>query len=150
MSLKSEVMNISNGYIMEQMKIDDYDEIITLWRTELSEQNLSISDEKEYLAIMIEHNLNLCWVVKKNNHIIGTILGGWDGRRGYIHHLVVSKKYQGQKIGSILMSKVLSKFKEMKIPKSLPGTPLIINSRSPCKDAPINLCPQTLFIMIFL
>jgi ribosomal protein S18 acetylase RimI-like enzyme len=42
-----------------------------------------------------------------DGEIIGTILCGHDGRRGYIHHLAVDQRYRRQSIGRKLVSRAL-------------------------------------------
>ena len=40
------------------------------------------------------------------NKIIGTVIGGFDGRRGLIYHLAVATEFRGHGIGSRLMNEV--------------------------------------------
>ena len=51
------------------------------------------------------------------SQIVGTVLGGFDGRRGYIYHLAVHNDYQLKNIGEQLMLKCFSAFKELGIEK---------------------------------
>jgi len=45
------------------------------------------------------------------------ILGGFDGRRGLVHHLAVLPEYQGKGIGKVLMYKLEETFKKMGVVK---------------------------------
>ena len=49
--------------------------------------------------------------------IVGTILAGHDGRRGYIHHTCVLPEYRGQGIGELLVKSSLIALKAEGIEK---------------------------------
>ncbi len=51
------------------------------------------------------------------DELCGVVLGGFDGRRGIIHHLAVKKKFRGRAIGSELVAVVERKFKEKGVEK---------------------------------
>ena len=50
--------------------------------------------------------------------VIGTVIGGYDGRRGLIHHLAVLLNEQGKGYGKKLMLEVEKRFAEMGVVKS--------------------------------
>jgi ribosomal protein S18 acetylase RimI-like enzyme len=54
-------------------------------------------------------------VALHNNKIVGAVLGSWDGRRGWLHHLAVQKGYRRQGIASMLITKAMVKMKHKKI-----------------------------------
>src|SRR3989442_820147 len=45
-------------------------------------------------------------VDQQNDEIVGSIIGGWDGRRGWIYHLAVKPQYQRKRIGANLVQEV--------------------------------------------
>ena len=45
-------------------------------------------------------------VAEENGQIIGTVIGGFDGRRGLIYHLAVTASFRGQGVGSRLMDEI--------------------------------------------
>jgi ribosomal protein S18 acetylase RimI-like enzyme len=45
-------------------------------------------------------------VAELNEEIIGTVIGGYDGRRGIIYHLAVHKNVREQGVGAMLMNEV--------------------------------------------
>lgn len=53
----------------------------------------------------------------KNEKLVGTILCGHDGRRGYIYHLVVSSICRNQGIGKKLVETSLCELKKQGIEK---------------------------------
>jgi ribosomal protein S18 acetylase RimI-like enzyme len=79
------------------MYISDYEQALHLWQS-LPGMGLSSADEKENIRDFLQKNPSTCFVTLKNGKIIGTILGGSDGRRGYIYHLAVqqSEQYKGK------------------------------------------------------
>ena len=45
--------------------------------------------------------------------MIGTVLGGFDGRRGYIYHLAVAPDYRGKGYGKALLKRVLQELEAL-------------------------------------
>jgi len=60
----------------------------------------------------------MCFIaVGEKDKVIGTILSGHDGKRGYIYHLAVNKKHRKMGIGEALVKRSLMKIKKTGIPK---------------------------------
>ena len=80
---------------------------------------LTESDTIAELKRMINHNPDLCFVLKKveDDSIIGAVLGGFDGRRGWIHHLAIHPQYQKKGLGKKIMNKIIGTFEEKKVLK---------------------------------
>jgi ribosomal protein S18 acetylase RimI-like enzyme len=51
-------------------------------------------------------------VAERNNTIIGTILAGYDGHRGWIYSLAVEPKFRRQKIGTHLLKKAIEELRK--------------------------------------
>lgn len=100
---------------IRQMNVEDIPIIRKLWLNVGFE--LSYSDKPEEVKRMIQHNPDLCLVMMKNGQIVASLLGGFDGRRGWIHHLAVRPEFQKKKYGTILMHDITRRFKEMKVGK---------------------------------
>jgi len=64
----------------------------------------NIDDSKEGIAKYLARNPNTCFVAEKDGNIIGVILNGHDGHRGYIHHTAVSRNEQRNGIGNALLN----------------------------------------------
>ena len=79
--------------------------------------SLSKADEPQYLAEFLEKNADTCFVACIEKKVIGTVLGGSDGRRGYIYHLAVDPKFQRQGIGRSLLNQCLNAFRQAGIQK---------------------------------
>ena len=103
--------------ILVPMSIEDYTGMIALWQS-LEGIGLSGADEQENLAAFIKQNDGTCFVLKENVRVVGTILTGNDGRRGYIYHLAIMPEYQKQGYGKKLVEKALDALKTAGIQKS--------------------------------
>ena len=72
--------------IIRYMKKEDYYEIYELWNSS-KEIRINIQDDTyEKISKFIDYNSNLCIVAIENSEIIGSVLAGYDGRRGHIYH----------------------------------------------------------------
>lgn len=71
--------------VIREMTIQDYDEVLALWRTSEG-VGLSDADSDEGVARFLDRNPGLSFVARDGEHLVGAVLCGHDGRRGYIHH----------------------------------------------------------------
>ncbi|MCL2058507.1 MAG: GNAT family N-acetyltransferase [Oscillospiraceae bacterium] len=90
------------------MTINDYEPVYDLW---LGTPNMGLNnldDSKEGIAKYLARNPETCFVVEDDGKIIGVILCGHDGRRGYIHHTAVDGRYQRGGVGTSLVNAAMS------------------------------------------
>lgn len=99
------------------MTMDDYKNMIALWKS-LPGIALSRADESGPLAAFIEKNGDTCFILKEDATLIGTVLAGSDGRRGYIYHLAVDPKFQNRGLGRKLVRAALEALRKKGIQKS--------------------------------
>lgn len=99
------------------MTIDDYQKVYDLWSRTPNVGLNDIDDSIEGISKYLNRNQNTCFIAEENTHIIGVILSGHDGRRGYIHHMAVSESKQRQGIGEMLLGKALQALKSEGIHK---------------------------------
>jgi ribosomal protein S18 acetylase RimI-like enzyme len=105
-------------YKIRTMVINDYDEIISLWKNTEGVGLSGNDDSKKSIKIFLEKNPNICFVaVNKDKAIIGTIMAGNDGRRGHIYHLMVKSEYRKKGIGKKLLKKTEKALKKEGIRK---------------------------------
>jgi ribosomal protein S18 acetylase RimI-like enzyme len=98
---------------IKRMGIKYYQEIINLWENTDGVGINDYDDSEKGMKNFLKRNPNTCFIVKnKDNEIIGTIMGGNDGRRGVIYHLVVKSEYRKNGIGKKLLEKVEKKFEK--------------------------------------
>jgi ribosomal protein S18 acetylase RimI-like enzyme len=56
-------------------------------------------------------------VAKDRDLLVGAVLCGHDGRRGYIHHLTIIKSHQGKGIAKAMVEKCMTSLKNEGIKK---------------------------------
>lgn len=64
------------------------------------------SDAPKEIEKKLLRDPELFLVAEINGKLIGTIIGGFDGRRGFIYHVAVMADYRERGIGSQLMHEV--------------------------------------------
>ena len=93
--------------IIRTMQISDYDAVYALWLSCKGMGLNSIDDSREGIARYLKRNPSTCFVAEENSVIVGAILSGHDGRRGYIYHTAVLPDLRGQRIGKTLVDTAL-------------------------------------------
>ncbi len=103
--------------IIREMTIEDYDEVYAMWLT-TSKRALSKADEREQMERYLKHNSGMSQVAVVDGKIVGTVLAGHDGRRGFIHHMAVMPEYRRRRIGHALAQTAIEKIKAEGIDKT--------------------------------
>ncbi|TVY07838.1 GNAT family N-acetyltransferase [Paenibacillus cremeus] len=96
--------------IIREMQITDYEQMIALWNS-IEGLALSSADSKESIERYLQRNAGLSYVCERDSRIVGTVLCGHDGRRGFIYHVAVSPDYRKQRIGVELVQKSLTQLR---------------------------------------
>ncbi|HHF2958651.1 TPA: GNAT family N-acetyltransferase [Vibrio alginolyticus] len=99
------------------MDIADYDDVIRLWG-QTEGMSLRDADSKESINNYLIRNPNLSFVAVSANEIVGAVLVGTDGRRGYLQHLAVSSNFRGKNLGRELVSQAISALAKVGVPKT--------------------------------
>lgn len=99
------------------MTIDDYPDIYKLWTSSAGMGLNNLDDSKEGIDKFLKRNPTTCFVTTEGNKVIGVIIAGHDGRRGYIYHTAVAKQYKRQGIGRKLAESALKALSEEGITK---------------------------------
>lgn len=99
------------------MKIEDYDKVYQLWTNTKGMGMRSLDDSFEGIERFLKRNPTTNYIAQVDNKIIGVILCGHDGRRGYIYHTAVNCHYRGNGIGKTLVNTVLEALKKEEINK---------------------------------
>lgn len=97
---------------MERAQPGDMGAMLDLWRF-IPGLGVGKGDEEDQLKVFMERNPSTCLVLRIDKCLIGTVLGGFDGRRGYIYHLAVHPDYQGKGYGKVLLNQVINKLKSL-------------------------------------
>lgn len=90
------------------MTKNDYDEVYEMWQT-TSKRALSNADSREQIERYLDRNKGMSQVAVIDGKIVGTVLAGHDGRRGFIHHMAVIPQYRRKHIGHSLANKAIEK-----------------------------------------
>jgi putative acetyltransferase len=101
---------------ISQFTIESYDDVYSLWQN-TEGIGLSECDTKEGISTYLERNPGMSFIAEVNGEIVGAVLCGHDGRRGYVHHLAVRKDFQNQGLGRQLVEKCLSVLQKIGIKK---------------------------------
>ena len=105
------------NFLYRRMGIDDYDQVMTLWRA-TDGVGLRDSDSPEGIELYLQRNPGLSFVAEQGGQVVGTIMAGHDGKRGYIQHLAVAHDCRRRGIGRRLTEICLEALSEQGILKS--------------------------------
>jgi len=89
----------------------DYPAARSLWENAGPGIQLRRSDEPEEIQKKLQRDPDLFLVAESDGKMIGTVIGGFDGRRGLIYHLAVDAAFRKHGIGSLLMDEVERRLK---------------------------------------
>ena len=83
-------------------------QVVDLWKTVFGytagHNSSELSIDKK-----IRNGDGLFYVAEKEQRVIGTVMGGYDGHRGWIYSIAVDPEHRKQGVGSSLLSFVQSK-----------------------------------------
>ncbi len=104
-------------YQIRNMTIDDYDQIYALWMSCAGMGLNDLDDSRDGIRKFLKRNPATCFVAVEKEQVIGVIMTGHDGRRGYIYHTAVHPEVRKQKIASGLVNAAEKALKEEGIHK---------------------------------
>ena len=87
--------------------ISDYDEARSFWAG-IEGVELDDADSRSVMEAYLERNPGMSFVARHDGKIVGAVLCGHDGRRGYLHHLAVLPEHRGAGVGRALVDRCLS------------------------------------------
>ncbi len=99
------------------MTIDDYDGLHTLWLACKGMGLNDVDDSPEGIARYLERNPSTCFVALDSGRMVGCIMAGHDGRRGYIYHTAVHPDCRKLGVGARLVDAALDALKAEGITK---------------------------------
>ncbi len=89
---------------------EDYDAAVELWNR-AEGLDVAEGDDRETIRRFLGRNPGLSRIATDGATIVGAVLCGHDGRRGYVYHLAVDPKYHGQGVGRQLIDECLAGLK---------------------------------------
>ncbi|MFW9947394.1 MAG: GNAT family N-acetyltransferase [Candidatus Odinarchaeota archaeon] len=100
---------------IENFSLQFYEDVVDIWKkTGIS---ITSSDTKDQLIVMLDRNPDLCLIAKIDDKVIGVVMGGFDGRRGYVHHLAIHPEYQKRGYGKLIMDELIERLKKKRVHK---------------------------------
>jgi len=92
--------------LIRPFTMDDYDAVYALWESVAPAVSLRPSDRREEIAKKLTRDADLFLVAEEEGRIVGVMMGAWDGRRGWLHHLAVAPDHSGRGIATALLAEV--------------------------------------------
>lgn len=85
------------------MTADDYNDVYALWLSCKGMGLNDLDDSEEGIRKFLERNPDTCFLAEEEGKIVGVIMAGNDGRRGYIYHTAVHPDHRRKGIGRKLV-----------------------------------------------
>lgn len=83
---------------------NDYKAVYYVWKSAGQGIHISPSDEEEEINKLVTKSPGLFFLAEIDKKVVGTVMGGFDGRRGFIYHLAVLPQFRNLRIGATLLS----------------------------------------------
>ena len=90
----------------------DYPLVIDLWKNAGPGIHVRRSDEEKEIAKKLQRDPDLFLVAESGGRIIGSVMGGFDGRRGLVYHLAVQEDLRNKGIGTALMDELEQRLRQ--------------------------------------
>jgi ribosomal protein S18 acetylase RimI-like enzyme len=91
--------------------IADYDEVVAFWKSQKG-VGLNETDERDRIAGYLERNPGMSVIVRDGKQLIGAVLCGHDGRRGYLNHLAVAASHRHRGVGREIVRLCLERLRQ--------------------------------------
>jgi len=104
-------------YRIRSMEATDYSDLVRLW-SEFSGNTMTGADRPEGFREFLARNGRFCCTAEEEGHVVGSVMAGSDGRRGYVYHLAVAPDRQGEGLGRMLMERAEESLREAGIEKA--------------------------------
>jgi GNAT superfamily N-acetyltransferase len=89
--------------VIREIRTADGDALRTLWK---SAGFRSLGDDDRSLARLARRNPGLALVATEGGRIVGSALGAWDGRRGWIYHVATAESHRRRGVATKLLDQV--------------------------------------------
>jgi ribosomal protein S18 acetylase RimI-like enzyme len=93
----------------------DYRKVRNLWVS--SGLEIRPGDEPEGIARKLSRDGELFLVAEEDGAIVGTVMGAFDGRRGWIYHLGVRREFRRRGVAMNLIKELEGRMKRIGVPK---------------------------------
>ncbi len=97
--------------IIRKYETRDQAEVVRIW-TDVFGYDSPHNDPRLALKRKVAFNDGLLFVAEEDNLIIGTVMGGYDGHRGWIYSLAVKPEFRKSGTGTKLIQAILEELKK--------------------------------------
>lgn len=93
---------------LRTITLDDHEKLIPFWK-----ENYFVTemDTIDHFQLFLEKNPDLSVLIEEDGEILGTALGSFDGRRGYIQKVVTRKNLRNYGIGKKVVQEIIKRLK---------------------------------------
>lgn len=94
--------------------IDHYDDLLSLWsRCGLPYEKDGRDSRKQLDRQVLDDHVVILVLKNDEDRLIGSVIGTFDGRRGWINRLAVDPEYRGRRLAARLVEKAEALLMEM-------------------------------------
>ena len=101
-----------SSYSVSEMLAEHYDAVSGLWQ---ATEGLGEVETREEFCAYLSRNSGISSVVFSNSQLVGAVLGGHDGRRGYLYHLAVAADHRCAGVATALIDRCLDQLQQLDI-----------------------------------
>jgi ribosomal protein S18 acetylase RimI-like enzyme len=95
-------MTTQGAVTTREFVLRDHECAVALW-CEIDSVEICEGDSREEVAEYLKRNPGLSRVAEIDGKMVGAVMCGHDGRRGWIYHLAVAPEYRGRGVGKRLL-----------------------------------------------
>lgn len=95
---------------IREFRLADYEDVIALWDS--AGLLRGRSDERSEIEKKLERDPDLFLVGVDAGVIVAAVIGGYDGRRGWVYHLAVEPALHARGFGASLLEELESRLRE--------------------------------------
>ncbi len=100
----------ATGVVIDEFTMDDFAVVHVLWQR--SDLWMRPSDGREQVQLKMTRDPDLFLVARDaDGAVLGTVMGGWDGRRAYVYHLAVLPERRRRGVADLLMDELERRFR---------------------------------------
>jgi ribosomal protein S18 acetylase RimI-like enzyme len=85
---------------------NDYESAVRLWESMEKGVRFSRSDVPVEIEKKLQRDPDLFLVAEADGDLVGTVIGGFDGRRGMVYHLAVAEPHRRYGVATRLMDEL--------------------------------------------
>ena len=94
----------------------DHDAVVALW-TAVFPNDPPWNEPNQFIRRKRDVQPDLFWVAEDGDELVGTVVAGYDGVRGWIYHLAVDPSKRGRGAARLLMATAEHSLEELGCPK---------------------------------